>query len=90
MIYIGSGRAPQGGNVNNGQVTDMRTLATHALCRPGDYNVVQDPSSPDLDAKQDSVVMKEDFDAHAIASDKIFCGVGDFQAGSCEFFSIFC
>ena len=42
LIYVGVGRAPQGGNVNNQQTaddgttlgtSDLKTLTTHALCR---------------------------------------------------------
>ena len=81
LVYVGTGRAPQGGNVNNGQIS-TDSLTTHALCRPEELNTVHNPSEPDLEATSDSPVMKEDFNPDPISENVFSCALGDFEAGS--------
>ena len=81
LIYVGTGRAPQGGNVNNGAVGTSQ-LTTHALCRPDDLNTVSNPNEPDLASASSAPVMPEDREADPIAEDVISCALGDFSAGS--------
>jgi hypothetical protein len=58
IVYVGSGRAPQGANINDGQ-SNTETLTTHAVCRPEDLNTVHNPNEPDLTATTSSPVMSE-------------------------------
>jgi len=70
-IYVGTGRAPQGGNINTGATT------THAVCRPEDLNHFKNPDEPDAEATSDATVMKEDRTAEPITEDKMLCGLGE-------------
>ena len=81
IIYVGAGRAPQGGNVNNGR-TDATKLSTHAQCRPEELNRVHNPNEPDLKPTAKAVVMAEDGNADPISENAIRCALGDFTAGS--------
>jgi hypothetical protein len=81
MVYVGSGRAPQGGNINNGQ-TATETGTTHAVCRPGELNSGKNPTEPDIKLPGGADVMPEDRDPDPISEDQIVCALGDFMAGS--------
>jgi hypothetical protein len=75
LVYVGTGRAPQGGNVQNGQ-TDGAKLTTHALCRPDDLNAVQNPREGDLKPTSEAVVMQEDRNPDPIIENQFMCALG--------------
>jgi hypothetical protein len=81
VVYVGAGRAPQGGNVNNGDVSTT-TLTMQAMCRPGQLNTVHNPDEPDLPATTSAIVMQEDRNPDPIVEDVFKCALADFSAGS--------
>lgn len=47
MIYVGPGRPPQGGNVNDGT---SASTTTHAVCRADDLNMAANPDTGEVDS----------------------------------------
>ena len=88
MVYVGTGRAPQGGNVVTALTAtatgalSVLTVTTHVQCRPGELNSIRDPLRPDTPAVTTAAVMQEDRNAAPIATDEFMCGLGDFMVSS--------
>ena len=82
MVYVGKGRAPQGGNVVTSGSSTISIEPTHTQCRPGSLNSIRDPLRPDTPPVTTAAVMKEDRNPAPIAFDTYQCALGDFPAGS--------
>jgi hypothetical protein len=79
QVYVGTGRAPQGGNVATGRA-DSSPPATHALCRPHDLNSVHSPIEKDLKPTAEALVMQEDRNPDPITDNVFKCALGgEFQ-----------
>ena len=73
--YVGEGRAPQGGNIDTGEII------THALCRTEDLNIATSPDEQES-ATDGAKVMAEDLEAAPIPENQLKCALGDFASGS--------
>lgn len=96
MIYVGVGRPPQGGNINDGS---SASTTTHAACRADDLNLAVNPDSGEVDSfslpimVEDAIIgtLAHFYVAKALArsghdspikEDQVNCYLGDFAAGS--------
>ncbi|KAH8075485.1 hypothetical protein JL721_1495 [Aureococcus anophagefferens] len=80
-IYVGAGRPPQGGNVQNGGTA---VLSTHALCRADDLNMAVNDETGAVDSFSLPVMVEDAVIGHnsPVTEDTVNCYLGDFAAGS--------
>lgn len=98
MIYVGVGRPPQGGNINDGS---SASTTTHAACRADDLNLAVNPDSGEVDSLSLPIMVEDAIIGKPFArpcynkkggacsghdspikEDQVNCYLGDFESGS--------
>ena len=82
MVYVGPGRPPQGGNVENGVIVTSGNQ--HAPCRADDFNMAANPDTGSVDSFSVPVFVEDAVIGHdsPITENQLLCQLGDFDAGS--------